>query len=347
MTFILRSLALAVMATPFMLWSKLFLEMKWNFICGVIVFVCIAGVFTTPLFLVFIPFALAAAHSATSLGSLHSMLVYVNLAKEFDTELLPEEILKTSIVRAAGYLVAIGVTGVLLLGLYGWDYLALSFQDYQGFVQVETSKIGSGQIPAFLVALISFKFLFLLMEAVFAVPMAAAAHGLGPSDRNFNGYWGIGFRWFQIYITWLFWGFVLLFLIGLVFEFLATEFELRSVFHLIGSFISGTPPDLVNYPIKEPVFSSNISRFAAAILLLASSYLPAPLWAASCAMAFREKLVLEKEEQIRLKPCPDELREKQEMKRRAAASLRSDRMPHDWKAVLEKAHTPKSRRVIR
>ena len=37
-----------------------------------------------------------------------------------------------------------------------------------------------------------------MLGALFAVPTAAAAYAIGPSDRVFSGFWGIGFNFWPI-----------------------------------------------------------------------------------------------------------------------------------------------------
>ena len=283
MSFFFKTLSLAIRAVPHLFVSKFLYEMKWGAVCGIIALFSLMAMFTVLSLVIFFPISLAVAQSATSLGTLHSMLGFIGHAKGHQTDYLMPEILKTSIVRGIGNGISFGITVGVLLIAYGSGYLSLLFQSPVEFGDLELERMRAGYIPATGVAVGVFAVLSLAMEAVLAVPMAAAAYAIGPSDRSFNGFWGIGFRFCTILLGWISFGLTLLFFGLISLDLLTEEFHLASVLHLLGCYVVGTAPDLVQYPINLPVFDSTGAKMAGVILFFFGAYLPSPLWAATCA----------------------------------------------------------------
>lgn len=85
--------------------------MKWGFYCGLIVAFSIILMFSAPIMIIFLPIALGATQSATSLGKLHSLLYFIGISKVYSTEYLVPEIIKTSFVRGMGYTIVFAIVG--------------------------------------------------------------------------------------------------------------------------------------------------------------------------------------------------------------------------------------------
>ncbi|WP_166415924.1 hypothetical protein [Cochlodiniinecator piscidefendens] len=165
------------------------------------------------------------------------------------------------------------------------------------------------------------------MEAFLAVPMAAAAYGIGPSDRDFNGFWGIGFQWQKILLTWITAALSILVFAIVSLDLLTEEFHASSVVHLIVSYTMGQAPDFVAHPINPPVFDTAGAQAIGVILMFFCVYLPSPFWVATCVVAFREALAVEEKERIRNLPTKAELLEQQRAKSKKAETLWKQRMP--------------------
>ena len=175
-----------------------------------------------------------------------------------------------------------------------------------------------------------------MLGALFAVP-TAAAYAIGPSDRVFSGFWGIGFNFWPILTSRLSYigvlgGFALFTVI-----FFIPEVSLRSLIHLAQSAFTGQTPDLINYPISEPKFETRGAQIALMLWIVFNGYLLQPFWLATAALSFRLALEQEEARDAADTPCPDTRRAQEDAERAKTVNLRKARMPARW-------HRPKSKR---
>jgi hypothetical protein len=318
-------LSLGTRAAPDVIISKFLYELKWSIYCALIAILSLVAMFMVPALIIFAPVSLAAAASAHSLGTLHSMLRVIGLADGYRTDYLISEIIKTSFVRGMAFAIIFAIVALVLWAGYGYDYLAVLFSDYKAFFAAEELRFESGKLPAFIVGLGVFGLFTIAMEAVLAVPMAAAAYAIGPTDRTFNGFWGLGYRWMPILGAWLMMGLALLVFAGIGLDLLTEEFEIRSVLHLLASYVTGTPPDLESYPLRAPMIDSDGAEIVMILLIIFGCWLPPFLYAATCAIVFRERLALQEAEDEANRPTKEDHAARAKMRLGMARSLRQSR----------------------
>lgn len=318
-----KSISLGFRAFPHLIISKLSYEFKWSAGIGVIAMFSILAMFTVPALVVLLPISYGALGAAMKLGTLHSMLEYIGLSKSYNTEFLIAEIIKITFVRAIIYLPVFIIVFGVLVSFYGQDYLMVAVTDQMAFYRVEYDGYALGHLPATMAALLLFALLSLIAEAILAVPTAAAAYGIGPSDHSFNGFWGMGYRWISVLFCRIIY---LVFVagIGLVGFVMAVDgFEYSDALNIVLSFVNQTPLK----PLPSTVDTPNLDGLAAKtmfILWIILGYFSAPIWTATCALAFRERLAIEKRFEEANRPSPDTLRDN---KAAAARALWEDRMP--------------------
>ncbi len=110
-------------------------------------------------------------------------------------------------------------------------------------------------------------------------------------------------------------------------DLLTEEFQVASIIHLIGCYLTGQAPDLVNYPLSMPVFDTVGAQIVGIILLFFGCYMPSPFWAATCAVSFREALAEEEASRVLNLPSKAELRRDNESKTKQVQAFWKKLMP--------------------
>ena len=198
MNFIYRSFLIAVMATPSIIADKFFYEAKTEVkasIAAFVIFVLGSIMLTADisfatsllLVLVFLPIAINLPSAADKLSGLHSMLSFMRLTRDFSGEHMSSEVLKITFAQVPGYMVLIAIIGTVVFLVYGVDHVSLMHSDFEGFIEAESALLKSGLLSASLISVILFILLNPIVDAIYAVPTAAAAYGLDPRKRFYNG----------------------------------------------------------------------------------------------------------------------------------------------------------------
>lgn len=338
MNFIYRSFLIAVMATPSIIADKFFYEAKTEVkasIAAFVIFVLGSVMLTADisfatsllLVLVFLPIAITLPSAAGKLSGLHSMLSFMRLTRDFSGEHMSSEVLKITFAQVPGYMVLIAIIGILVFLVYGVDHVSLMHSDFEGFIEAESALLKSGLLSASLISVILFILLNPIVDAVYAVPTAAAAYGLDPRKRSYNGIWGTGFRAGIIFITMLTWN-----LLFICFAFLAIDMAtVGSLFervqqvnltNLIGTF---SDPSESFFEWHDPRPISSVVAFA--LLFVFQFVLRSNLLAACSGMAFRERLALEEQQEADAAPTLAEKLVEQRQHTYAIENLRQRRMP--------------------
>lgn len=338
MNFIYRSFLIAVMATPSIIADKFFYEAKTEVkasIAAFVIFVLGSVMLTADisfatsllLVLVFLPIAINLPSAAGKLSGLHSMLSFMRLTRDFSGEHMSSEVLKITFAQVPGYMVLIAIIGTVVFLVYGVDHVSLMHSDFEGFIEAESALLKSGLLSASLISVILFVLLNPIVDAVYAVPTAAAAYGLDPRKRSYNGIWGTGFRAGIIFITMLTWN-----LLFICFAFLAIDMAtVGSLFervqqvnltNLIGTF---SDPSESFFEWHDPRPISSVVAFA--LLFVFQFVLRSNLLAACSGMAFRERLALEEQHEADAAPTFAEKLVEQQQHTHAIENLRQRRMP--------------------
>ncbi|MBU2981689.1 GrpB family protein [Lentibacter algarum] len=334
-----RSLILAIQAFAHLFISKFCYEMKWGFAIGGIALLSAATIFISPMMIIILPLCVSVSNSAYTLGTQHSMLGYLGLAKGFTTEALLTEIIKTSFVRSIGYSVVFAIIAVVLLCSFSLEYLSGFLSNPPEFIKAEQALFMSGKLPAFVVGFLTFSACSLVYESIYAVPLAAAAYSISPNARGFNGFWGMGYRWKEVlFCRILYLLSVCLFALVLAAIFLSAK-QVGIVTHYITSFATGAAPDFETYPVEALALTSLGAQLGFIAFMLFGVYLASPFLHAVRALVFRDKLRehLQTEEAAyeAAKPTPEMLRKAAEKKRADSRKLWKKRMPAPLTVVKE------------
>lgn len=291
--FFFQSLTLAIKAAPYLFFSKLFFEMKMYWFMILIPFTLVSVVLVEPLLaIVMLPISFAAIQTAITLGTFHSMLAYLGYPKEFQSSDLTLEVIKMCIVRSIGFFIAYGALSAILYSSFSIDEFFLFLKNSHQFREVEMTRWESGNLPTSFVVIFLFLSFTMLVEAILAVPMAAAAYGISPTTRSFNGFWGLGFYWHKILTAWILLCVLMALLWFIVFEFFSTNPSWTAVIHYALAAITDTEPDLARYPFDSE-FTSKGAGVATILLTIVTCLLPVPFWAATGTIAFERRLNIE------------------------------------------------------
>ena len=330
MSLLRYSFILAIRATPHLIVSKFFFEFRLGFYGVLATVLAILAAFTAPVMIIFVPLTIAFTNTANTLTNLHSLLGFIGVARRQKLEYLISEVIKISVMRGLSSLLASALVACMLVGLYGPAHFADLFAAPLDALTRDMALFNEGRIPAVLAASLLYTPFFLVLGALFAVPTAAAAYAIGPSDRVFNGFWGIEFNFWPILTSRL----SLLGVLGgfalFVVIFFIPEVSLRSLIHLAQSAFTGQTPDLINYPISEPKFETRGAQIAFMLWIVFSSYLLQPFWLATAALSFRLALEQEEARDAVDTPCPDTRRAQEDAERAKTVDLRKARMPARW-----------------
>lgn len=271
-----HSFILAVRATPHLIVSKFFFEFRLGFYGVFATMAAVLAAFTAPVMIVFVPLTIAFTNTANTLTNMHSLLGFIGVARRQTLDYLVSEVIKISMMRGLASLLVSLLVALMLIALYGTAHFAGTFSAPLETLLRDISLLNEGRIPALIAASLLYTPFSLILGALFAVPTAGAAYAIGPSDRVFNGFWGIGFNFWPILASRLAYmgllgGFALLVVI-----FFIPEISLRSLVHIAQSALAGTKPDLLSYPISEPKFETMSSQIALLfwIVFMAISYSP-------------------------------------------------------------------------
>ncbi|MCH9825175.1 MAG: hypothetical protein K0U50_07700, partial [Alphaproteobacteria bacterium] len=197
MSLLRYSFILAIRATPHLIVSKFFFEFRLGFYGVLATFLAVLAAFTAPVMIIFVPLTIAFTNTANTLTNLHSLLGFIGVARRQRLEYLISEVIKISVMRGLSSLLASALVVFMLVGLYGPAHLADLFAAPLEALARDMALFNEGRIPAVLAASLLYTPFFLVLGALFAVP-TAAAYAIGPSDRVFNGLWGIGFNFWSI-----------------------------------------------------------------------------------------------------------------------------------------------------
>lgn len=274
-----------------------------------------------------IPVAMVAPQMAYKLGTLHSMLMFMGLTREFDNEGMTAEVIKTSFMQIPSYMVMIAIIGAVVYAMFGSDYLMLAISNPQAFWDAEATLLGTAQMSALGVALILFTVMLPLINSIYAVPMAAAAYGLDPRLASFNGFWGVGYRWKMIFFTTFIWNVVSLILLWVVIDMATVGSLIDIVREVNADRLNGTLP-WVNAPLvqmHEPMPTQVVFAFLG--LSFFQLVLGANLLAACSGMAFREMLVADERQRAQNAPSAEDKVLMEREKSSEVKNLRQNRMP--------------------
>ena len=218
MFFILKSLGTALIATPYLFFLKLFFEIVASIVVGVILFLFLLVAAAIPGLFAISLFPIAFAQTVLTLPVLHSMLAYYGGPHEYSLAHLRAEATKVSLIRVLGYYVILFMTVGAVIGIHGMEdamiyrNVFLSLQDPTRIASLGDQKIFEEvtQTGYFLIL-----GLFIIFEAILAVPMAAGASAIVPGARSYEPTWGLGYRTISIFITWAIGYFIWIIGIGL------------------------------------------------------------------------------------------------------------------------------------
>ena len=329
MSLLRYSFILAIRATPHLIVSKFFFEFRLGFYGVLATVLAILAAFTAPVMIIFVPLTIAFTNTANTLTNLHSLFGFIGVARRQKLEYLISEVIKISVMRGLSSLLASALVACMLVGLYGPAHFADLFAAPLDALTRDMALFNEGRIPAVLAASLLYTPFFLVLGALFAVP-TAAAYAIGPSDRVFSGFWGIGFNFWPILTSRLSYigvlgGFALFTVI-----FFIPEVSLRSLIHLAQSAFTGQTPDLINYPISEPKFETRGAQIALMLWIVFNGYLLQPFWLATAALSFRLALEQEEARDAVYTPCPDTRSAQEDTERAKTVNLRKARMPARW-----------------
>lgn len=329
MSLLRYSFILAIRATPHLIVSKFFFEFRLGFYGVLATVLAVLAAFTAPVMIIIVPLTIAFTNTANTLTNLHSLLGFIGVARRQRLEYLISEVIKISVMCGLSSLLASALVACMLVGLYGPAHFADLFAAPLDALTRDMALFNEGRIPAVLAASLLYTPFFLVLGALFAVP-TAAAYAIGPSDRVFSGFWGIGFNFWPILTSRLSYigvlgGFALFTVI-----FFIPEVSLRSLIHLAQSAFTGQTPDLINYPISEPKFETPGAQIALMLWIVFNGYLLQPFWLATAALSFRLALEQEEARDAADTPCPDTRRAQEDAERAKTVNLRKARMPARW-----------------
>ena len=330
------SFILAIRAIPHLIVSKFVLEIRYSIYGSLAMLLALGAVVLSPMFVVFLPLSAAFMTTCFTLTNLHSMLGFIGSTGKLNQEYLRAEMLKMSMVRGAFYMLASLPVVLILLAIYGLEHFTLFFTSPWQFLRADLTMMLDHRIPSILLASFIYVPFFFVVEVLFAVPMAGAAYSIGETDRSFNGFWGIGYNFWPILVSRLTYIALVTCFTALVIEVLIPEVSLASLWHFAQSYLTGTAPDSLAYPLAEPALDSPASQLAALVLIVFSGYLSQPLWLATSVLSFRRKLEEETEAKALARPSPEDVAAARAAEaaraRVSTVSLRKARMPARWQA---------------
>ncbi|MEM7241102.1 MAG: hypothetical protein AAF429_02855 [Pseudomonadota bacterium] len=217
MFFVLRSLGTAFIAAPYLFFLKLVFEFIASIVVGVILFLFLMAAAAIPGLFAISLFPVAFAQTLLTLPVLHSMLAYYGGPHEYSLAHLRAEATKVSLIRVLGYYFILFLTVGAVIGIHGMED-AITYRNVFLSLQDPTRIASLGDQQVFETVTQTGYFvilaLFIIFEAILAVPMAAGASALVPGARSYEPAWGLGYRAISIFITWVI-GY-LIWLIGIV-----------------------------------------------------------------------------------------------------------------------------------
>lgn len=338
MKFIFRSFVIAVMATPSIVIDKFFYEAKTEIKAslGALAILFFGSVMLTAnlsfgtrllLIFVFLPIAITLPSSAGKLSGLHSMLSFMGLTRDFAGEHMSDEVLKITFAQVPGYMALIAIIGSVVFLIFGVDHVLMLHNDFEAFVAAESALLKSGFISASLTSFILFILLNPLVDAIYAVPTAAAAYGLDPRKRSYNGIWGTGFRAGTIFATMFAWNSLFI-----CFAFFAVDLatvgslsERIQQVNLANFSSTFADPSVSFFEWHDPRPAGTVLVFA--LLFIFQFVLRSNLLAACSGMAFRERLLLEEQQEADAAPSTADRLAWQQQRTLDIEGLRQKRMP--------------------
>ncbi|WP_284378859.1 hypothetical protein [Amylibacter marinus] len=340
---------MSIISTPSLLWDKFFLEYKLeikSMIGAVAIYLLAAFLYhhnPTVSTMVVIVFLLASIgvvvpQVAYRIASFHSMLKFMNMASRFDKDAVTSENLKSTFTQVPLYMALTGLICGVLFWIYGADYMRVFFSDPRQFWDIEMERLLELKVPAFVVALGGYVLLSPVIQAVLAVPTAAAAYGADPVNRSFGGFWGVGHRAVTILLSNLIWKGILFALIWCV----VNHQTQGAAAEILGKIYSETVEvgdiDPIAAGLKQEIesFVAELQREMAATesddilfacIALVHWIVGGHLFAAGACMAFREHLVWVDQQIAKNIPSAQELEQKAQKLSHNARKLWQSRMP--------------------
>ncbi|MFK7754734.1 MAG: hypothetical protein AB8B51_19585 [Sedimentitalea sp.] len=201
----------------------------------------------------------------------------------------------------------------------------------KGF-QADMIRLENGIVPISGTALGLLVGLTLMLEATMAVPMAAAAYGLGTRSHGFNGLWGLGHSWPSVLGCWapltILWAVLLLIMPMLFFEGSLTE----AWGQMLKEQTAPPPAGAISSDGHDDGLGWTHPGILVLLLLSLLGIVATPLWAATCVIFFRTKLGDDEMEETQQVAANKERQvERQDNRRETIRSLRQQRMPSRWK----------------
>ena len=293
---ILRSFYLGIIAAPFVLLAKLGYEIVWGIGASLVAIVIglFSAIFPPLVILAIVPSLIA--QCAILIGTLRPAVSLAQFPSEFKFNLMMQQIWKVFAIRFVLYLVLGVMLGILAVLMLGDNVLQLakdmsSEQTAQIYVDQILNQMNAGEWPAIFTLVLVGLALISLCEAIIVVPMASAAYGAGIEGARVQVMSGFMHKFAQAFLALCLWEFLfgVLFIVGLA---LSTGlFTLDGVWHYLQSVLSGTAPDWKAHPLLNEVTDAAPSIWAIVGLMLIVRYVKASFWAATCATAFKSKMV--------------------------------------------------------